>query len=400
MATHEDLNHLGDLARLNPDIVTNIIDCLALERNSLTDSFSIAPMAIQRTFHALSVACCGWSPFVTLRLYDTIILHSAKALEVLIKTLQARKDLREHVRKFYFIGTIFGTDHLLISHGKETDNIGEMVCNLFPEIPLENQIGRSFAFLPSVDDLQGITWLNIVVTSTEFFRSPSEVPSSVTLSALWNLCVLCRENDYLPGTSTPSEPSLPQMPNLRVVTLRGFVLHQGQTLNFSSSPKLNVINLLEGDYQKLPNLFAFNGPLAPCQNSLESLTITARDLGPRELGMQGFDLGFLRNLVELCIPSQCFTRGKGIIKDFPPQLTDFALIGEDINNNACGLYVKCLRAMLSIEQGRPPQHLKRVQVLVNNSKDVLGREIMEDFKNAEVELILGTERLRYTLSLR
>lgn len=186
-----------------------------------------------------------------------------------------------------------------------------------------------------------LTHLDICVPPEAFFGGRMGFSSSVEFPVLQQLYIDVSWRMF----SEEPESDITQwfrMPQLRRLSVCNFKIMRWQKLTFPEhSPLINTIELMTGDYGRLNNFFdPIASPLLPYAKTLESLTITAKELGGKEthcinLGIlpmscrcnwQGvWFLAFLKTLVELCVPFRSFA--KAMIISYPPLLRDLILVG-------------------------------------------------------------------------
>ncbi|EJC99154.1 uncharacterized protein FOMMEDRAFT_31263 [Fomitiporia mediterranea MF3/22] len=411
------------------EVLEQIFGYLLDERDACPTRVMFIRGTFQPTLRAAALVCRGWHDVVTKHLYNEIYLSSTKALELLTDTLVKYKYLRPLVHHFHFSSKVYASGNAQMLYTAMDIYSLRKIHEICPNLKLLVKAKPWMKALPADDDLafralkfdraqiDKLTHLELAMPNGAIFGGRMGFSSSIEFPALQELYITESWRNYYDDTDL-NTPQWFRMPQLRRLSLLGVKVHKWQTLTFPEhSPLINTIEFLKGDYENVTNFFdPLTSPLLPYRKTLESLTITAKQvtevtfpktfrwielLDPYIQSESKWSLAFLENLVELCLPFRSFARIE--ITSYPPHLKELVLSGylwelfeEDTDDIKCG--GDNLEKLVKVRQaGRYLRELKRIRVLV---RDVETRRSYVQLRDQlpGVELKLGTGRL-YDLSL-
>lgn len=305
-------DRIGKLAESLPSLVT---DLLATEHLDFPSCYSAS-----RTSRT-------WRAHFQRHLYTYINLSStSRAIKLLIFLAgDGGKKMRECVKAFHIGGIVYeGGNPQKLDRGVNLyiEERIHRLCNL--QMHFKSDVPPQGIPMPFTEQLGGVD-----------FGSLTTMKLSMNCSFMYN-----EENSFLRfprlrcllllfwdmGKCNDESQDWPvwfDMPKLLYLVLQHFKTPKGK---FFSLPKesqyIRTIELLKGDYSEASDFFGEDGPLKSCASTLESLTITTREINSHA----GWSLDHLRALAKLCIPSVTFDRAGGP-PILPPQLRTLVVFG-------------------------------------------------------------------------
>ncbi|KAL5498908.1 hypothetical protein ACEPAH_1426 [Sanghuangporus vaninii] len=313
-----------------PPGLTIYLEYLDMHRMYSATRVTFTRETLQPTLYAISQVSRDLNGMASWWLYREIYLSSSIAMDILLKTLEEREDLRCLVSSFHFYGKMFFFEvQQQFAYTSEDylneDRIHELCPNLsrshlhWTKLMTEGQEPSLW-----VPGLERLTLLRLWVPGGEFFADRI-MSSSVELPALQSLFVSCY------GREQPDQfaPNWFYMPQLRRLTLENFSLGKIHAILFpKDSPSIRIIEILGGDCIVIDLFDPLTSPLLPYAKSLESLTITAKNMYDNQSmsHFRNLSLGFLESLTELCVPYRSFMWAN-TTQSYPPRLTELVFLG-------------------------------------------------------------------------
>ncbi|OCB91903.1 hypothetical protein A7U60_g799 [Sanghuangporus baumii] len=353
--------------------LTIYLDYLDMQRMHSATCVTFTRETLQPTLYAISQVSRALNGMASWRLYREICLSSSIAMDILVKTLEEHEELRCLVSSFHYYGKMFFFEvqqKFAYTSGDylNEDHIHELCPNIshsrlhWTKLMTEGQE-------PSLWDpgMERLTLLRLWVPGGEFFAGRI-MSSSVELPALQSLFLSCYGQDQ-PDQFAPNWFCMPQ---LRRLTLENFSFGKIHAILFpKDSPLISIIEILGGDCIVIDLFDPLTSPLLPYVKSLESLTITAKNMYDNQSmsHFRNLSLGFLEGLTELCVPYRSFMWAN-TTQSYPPRLTELVFLerlGDELARISRFYFLERLRK--DREEQMNQCQIQRVRVLLLDAEE-------------------------------
>ncbi|KAL5522808.1 hypothetical protein ACEPAG_8826 [Sanghuangporus baumii] len=376
------------LPRINPSVLRGLavcLDYLDVQRTHLATRATFTRETLQPILYAISQVSCALNSMTSWRLYREIYLSSSTAMDTLVRTLEEHEELRCLVSGFHFYGKMFLFEvqqQFAYTSGDYLNKvrIHELCPNIsrsrlhWTKLMAEGQ--KPFLWIPGMEHL---TLLRLRVPGVELFAGEI-MTSSVELPALQSLLVSCY------GQDQPDQfaPNWFRMPQLRRLTLENFSFGKIHEILFPrDSPLISIIEILGGDCIVIDLFHPQMSPLLPYVKSLESLTITAKNMyDDRNYShFRNLSLGFLESFTELCVPYRSFMWAK-TTESYPPRLTELVFLGRLRDESASVSRFHFLGRLRKDREERVNQcQIRRVRVILSDAEEYRMATLYEELES-------------------
>ncbi|KAI5119150.1 hypothetical protein M0805_005229 [Coniferiporia weirii] len=410
------------------EILERIFDQIIDEREACPARLIFTRETLQPTLRSLALVCHVWHDVVSGHLYKEIYISSTKALASLANALTKYPHLPPLVEQFYFSSKIYASGDALNVYTALDAWHANRIYKLCPNLSALFNTRPWKKPLPADDDLafnalkfdrsriESLTHLELSLPNKALFGGRMAFSSSITFPALQVLFVGDSWRSYeCEDESVGNSPQWFKMPQLRRLCLVRCKVKYRQKLTFPEhSPLLHTLELIDGDYSKVPNMFdPYTSPLLPFAKSLETLTITARGIGkdspffgvPRgllgnfaraERAVHKWSCDFLENLSELCVPFHNYAAQDEV--EYPDSLKHLILVSslEKAFKEDGAVQMAGWTHLLTLFRNRYDYNttcnLRRVQVMVNDF-GAAAKSLESDAHMAGIEFQVGANEI-------
>ncbi|KAL5523003.1 hypothetical protein ACEPAF_1270 [Sanghuangporus sanghuang] len=324
LSSHGRQDHYS-IQRL-PSIIFLEILLLSNNHTSITDRRT----SVQPHLCSLALVCKTWCLVVTPMLYKEVYLSSSAALSSFTAAVTRYWCLRPIVKTFQYYGIWFKSGRVEMSP-TEIQNL-EQVYRLCTNLsyrsikrPPSKTLCCDRAALNAINlsalDVKKLTSLEVQLPEGMPCVSKLIFSGSMSLPSLRELILDVQHREWNRRTGKEHKLEWPYMPRLTRLCIKNwFVAHRRFNLPMLSD-ELRIVEFLGGSYLNVDDLFRTE--LRRYANTLESITVTAADIG--DIFYHEVLLDDFISLTEICVP--VFTFGVTTRFRFPGSLQRFIISG-------------------------------------------------------------------------